>query len=105
LRLLSPLRLLLLLLLLPACRRQGKVTVCMNPLTNTSLQDRRGQAASVGTVIPADAPHTPRWRGITAVQELAAAGVAVAAASDNVRDHWHRYGDYDLLEVFGWVRR
>ena len=29
--------------------------------------------------------------------------MAVAAASDNVRDHWHRYGDYDLLEVFGWA--
>lgn len=57
-----------------------------------------------GTVIPGDVPRTPRWRGITAVQEFAAAGVAVAAASDNVRDHWHRYGDYDLLEVFGWVR-
>ena len=27
----------------------------------------------------------------------------MAAASDNVRDHWHRYGDYDLLEVFGWA--
>ena len=59
---------------------------------------------AAGTVIPRDAPRTPRWRGITAVQELAAGGVAVAAASDNVRDHWHRYGDYDLLEVFGWVR-
>ena len=46
----------------------GDVTVCMNPLTNTSLQDRRGQAASVGTVIPRDVPRTPCWRGITAVQ-------------------------------------
>ena len=57
----------------------------------------------VGTAIPRDPPRTPTWRGFTAVQELAAAGVAVAAASDNVRDHWHRYGDYDLLEVFGWA--
>ena len=86
-----------------AVKAAGNVTVCMNPLTNTSLQDRRGQTASVGTAIDRDTPRTPTWRGITAVQELAAAGVAVAAASDNVRDHWHRYGDYDLLEVFGWA--
>eukprot|EP01052_Picozoa_sp_SAG31_P023304 SAG31_NODE_1913_length_6933_cov_9.849722_7_plen_163_part_00 len=78
------------------------MTVCVNPLTNIALQDRRGQTALTGTVIPSDVPRTPRWRGITAIQELAAAGIPVAAASDNVRDHWHRYGDYDLLEAFGW---
>jgi len=34
------------------------------------------------------------------VQELRAAGVPVGAASDNVRDWWHPYGDYDCLSVF-----
>jgi hypothetical protein len=27
-------------------------------------------------------------------------GVPVAAASDNVRDWWHPYGDYDCLAVW-----
>mmetsp|Transcript_10459 Transcript_10459/g.25180 ORF Transcript_10459/g.25180 Transcript_10459/m.25180 type:complete len:158 (-) Transcript_10459:113-586(-) len=40
------------------------------------------------------------WRGLTLVQELCRAGVAVGAASDNVRDYWHPYGDYDGLEVW-----
>ena len=38
------------------------------------------------------------------VQELAAAGVSVGAASDNVRDWWHPYGDYDGLQTWK-VRR
>lgn len=44
--------------------------------------------------------RTPRWRGVTALQELAAAGLAVALASDNTRDQFYAYGDLDMLEVF-----
>lgn len=57
------------------------------PLCNLYLQDRRPG-------------HTPRYRGITLVQELARAGVPVAFASDNCRDPFFAYGDHDGLEVF-----
>ncbi|HEY1722156.1 MAG TPA: cytosine deaminase [Magnetospirillaceae bacterium] len=76
------------------------------PLCNLYLQDRQ------------PAPHTPRWRGVTAIRELAAGGVAVAVGSDNTRDPFYAYGDLDPVEVFsqavriahldhpwgGWVR-
>jgi cytosine deaminase len=42
---------------------------------------------------------TPRWRGITLVHELRAAGIAVSFASDNCRDPFYAYGDYDMVEV------
>lgn len=77
------------------------LTVVANPLTNLALQDRQGTLAPIGQmdVSPRFGPRTPVWRGLTAVQELRAAGVRVAAASDNVRDWWFAYGDYDMLEV------
>lgn len=76
------------------------VTVVCNPFTNLGLQDRRGTQPPIGAAIDRRAPRTPKWRGLTLVQELRAAGVAVAAASDNVRDWWHPYGDYDCLAVW-----
>jgi cytosine/creatinine deaminase len=57
------------------------------PLINLHLQGRQTAA-------------TPRWRGVTLVRELAAAGVPVAASSDNCRDPFYAYGDLDALEVF-----
>ncbi|MEM8865024.1 MAG: cytosine deaminase [Planctomycetota bacterium] len=58
------------------------------PLTNLYLQDRQsGQ-------------QTPRRRGLTLVHELRAAGVAVSIATDNVRDPFFPYGDFDPLEAF-----
>lgn len=74
--------------------------VIANPTTNLSLQDRRGSTPPYGTSIPADIPRTPQWRGLTLVQELEAAGVVTAVASDNVRDHWYSFGDFDLLNVW-----
>jgi cytosine/creatinine deaminase len=63
------------------------LTIASLPMCNLYLQDR--------------APgRTPRWRGVTLVRELAAAGVKVAFGSDNVRDPFYAYGDYDMLEVF-----
>ena len=63
------------------------VRVIALPLTNAFLMDR--------------APGTsPRLRGMTMVQELAALGVPVGFASDNVRDAFYPYGAYDLWEVF-----
>jgi cytosine/creatinine deaminase len=58
------------------------------PLVNEWTQDRR----VVG--------RTPRWRGITALHELQAAGVPVALSSDNTRDQFYQYGDLDMLEVY-----
>lgn len=58
------------------------------PMCNMYLQDRRA------------ADRTPRWRGVTLVKELAAAGVPVAFASDNTRDPFYAYGDLDPVEVF-----
>jgi cytosine/creatinine deaminase len=57
------------------------------PMCNMYLQDRQ-------------AGRTPRWRGITLVHEFRAAGVPVSFASDNCRDPFHAYGDYDMLEVY-----
>jgi cytosine/creatinine deaminase len=69
--------------------RDAAITVVSLPLVNEWTQDR---IARPGT--------TPRWRGITALHELLAAGVPVALASDNTRDQFYQYGDLDMLEVF-----
>lgn len=63
------------------------IAVVSLPLCNAYLQDRSGG-------------RTPRLRGTAPVHELAAAGVPVAIASDNVRDPFYAYGDLDLVEVF-----
>jgi cytosine deaminase len=57
------------------------------PMCNMYLQGRR-------------AGRTPTWRGITLVHEFAAAGVPVSFASDNCRDPFYAYGDYDMMEVY-----
>ena len=56
-------------------------------MCNMFLQDR-------------SAGRTPRWRGVTALHELKAAGVATMIASDNTRDPFYAYGDNDMLEVW-----
>jgi len=63
------------------------ISVVSLPMCNMFLQDR--------------APgRTPYWRGVTAWQELRAAGVQTMIASDNVRDPFFAYGDLDMLEVW-----
>lgn len=57
------------------------------PMCNMYLQDRHSG-------------RTPRWRGITALHELKAAGVPVLVASDNTRDPFYAYGDLDMAEVW-----
>ncbi len=61
------------------------------PMCNLYLQDRRAPGAF---------PRSPSWRGLTLVQDFLDAGVPVACASDNVRDAFFAYGDFDLLEVY-----
>ena len=66
--------------------RAAGIAVVSLPMCNLYLQDR--------------APgRTPRWRGVTALHELKAAGVPVMIASDNTRDPFYAYGDLDLIEV------
>ena len=66
---------------------RARIGVVSLPMCNLFLQDR---AAS----------RTPRLRGVTVIQELAAHGIPVAVASDNTRDPFYAYGDHDLLEVY-----
>lgn len=63
------------------------IAVATLPMCNMFLQDRT-------------AGRTPRWRGVAPLHELKARGIAVMAASDNVRDPFYAYGDFDMLEVF-----
>jgi cytosine deaminase len=67
--------------------READIAVVSLPLCNMYLQDRH-----IG--------RTPRWRGVTLLHELRAAGVRVAVASDNTRDPFYAYGDLDLVEGF-----
>ena len=55
--------------------RRARVTVVSLPLVNQWTQDRDHSAR-----------RTPRWRGVTLLHELRAAGVPTAIASDNTRD-------------------
>lgn len=63
------------------------IAVVSLPMCNLFLQGR-------------DPGRTPRWRGVTLLHELAAAGATVAVASDNCRDPFYAYGDLDMVEVF-----
>jgi cytosine deaminase len=67
--------------------REAGIRVVSLPMCNMYLQ---GRAPGI----------TPRWRGVTLLHELAAAGVPVSVASDNCRDPFYAYGDHDMLEVF-----
>jgi cytosine deaminase len=66
---------------------RARLNVVSLPMCNLFLQDRR-------------ADRTPRWRGVTALHELRAAGVEVMIASDNTRDPFYAYGDLDMMEVW-----
>ncbi|TDH61338.1 cytosine deaminase [Dankookia rubra] len=69
-----------------ACAEAG-LSIIVLPMCNMYLQDR----------VPG---RTPRWRGVTLVHELRAAGVPVSVASDNTRDPFYAYGDMDMVEVY-----
>lgn len=65
---------------------QAGIDIVSLPMCNLYLQDR-----SPG--------RTPRWRGVTMLTELKAAGISVSLASDNTRDPFYAYGDLDMVEV------
>lgn len=68
------------------CAEAG-IAVIVLPMCNMYLQDRV-------------AGRTPRWRGVTLVHEMRAAGIPVSVASDNTRDPFHTHGDLDMVEVY-----
>jgi cytosine/creatinine deaminase len=70
--------------------KEASIRVISLPLCNEYLQDRRTGGF----------PRTPQWRGLTLIHELLDAGVPVACASDNVRDAFHAFGDYDMAEIY-----
>jgi cytosine/creatinine deaminase len=65
---------------------QAGIDIVVLPMCNMYLQDRV-------------AGRTPRWRGVTLVHEMRAAGINVSVASDNTRDPFYAYGDLDMVEV------
>jgi cytosine deaminase len=62
------------------------ITIVSLPMCNMYLQGR-------------SAGRTPRWRGVTLLHELKAAGIRLSIASDNCRDPFYAFGDHDMLEV------
>ncbi len=67
--------------------KEAGISIVSLPMCNLYLQDRQSA-------------RTPRWRGVTLLQELNAHGIPVSIASDNVRDPFYGFGDHDGLEVF-----
>jgi cytosine deaminase len=72
--------------------KAANIGIVSLPMRNLYLQDRQSQA-------------TPRWRGVTLLHELKAAGIRVAVASDNCSDPFYGFGDRDVLEVFNMAVR
>lgn len=68
------------------CANAGIAVVSL-PMCNMYLQGRK-------------AGRTPRWRGVTVLHEMRAAGMNVAVGGDNVRDPFYAYGDHDMAETF-----
>jgi cytosine deaminase len=66
---------------------EAGIAVVTLPTVNMYLQDRHPN-------------RTPRWRGVTVVQEMLRRGIRVAAAGDNCRDSFYAYGDHDVLDTF-----
>jgi len=66
---------------------EAQIAIVTLPTVNMYLQDRTPG-------------RTPRWRGVTLVQEMLRRGIRVAAAGDNCRDSFYAYGDHDVLDTF-----
>ena len=73
--------------------REAGLNVISLPMCNLYLQGRPGEVGGFR--------KTPHWRGVSLLHELCGAGVPVACASDNVRDAFFAWGDFDMMEVLG----
>jgi cytosine deaminase len=69
-----------------ALAKQANIAIVTLPHTNLALQERH----------PA---RSPVRRGMAPIREIAAAGIPVAIATDNVRDGFYAFGDHDPLEA------
>ena len=67
--------------------KQAGIGIVSLPMCNLYLQDRQPN-------------RTPRWRGVTVLQELKHHSIPATVASDNCRDPFYGFGDHDGLEVF-----
>ena len=100
-----------------AIRRNFKAPIQVGHVCSLSMQTEEAASATIALCADAglsvinlpmcnmylqgrQAGRTPRWRGITMVHEFRAAGVPVSFASDNCRDPFYAYGDYDMMEVY-----
>lgn len=66
---------------------EARIGIVALPLCNSYLMDRQAE-------------RTPRYRGMAPVHEMIQRGIPVALASDNVRDGYHAYGDFNLPHLF-----
>ncbi|MEM0981812.1 MAG: cytosine deaminase [Cyanobacteria bacterium P01_H01_bin.58] len=66
--------------------KEAAIGIVSLPMCNLYLQDRQSA-------------YTPRYRGVTILQELKQRGIPVSVASDNCRDPFFAYGDHDGWEV------
>lgn len=71
--------------------KEAGIRVVSLPMCNLYLQDRR---------VEGDGIQTPHWRGVTLAHEFMERDIPFACASDNVRDAFYAYGDFDMLEVY-----
>lgn len=69
-----------------ALAREADLAFVSMPTPMMYLMDRRPR-------------RTPRWRGVTAANEIRAAGLPLAIGGDNCRDAWFPYGDHDMLDT------
>ena len=67
--------------------KKANIGIVSLPLCNLYLQDRQQN-------------KTPFWRGITRVKEVSNYHIPLTFASDNCRDPFFAFGDFDILEVF-----
>lgn len=65
---------------------EAGIHVMTLPSTNLYLQDRRPS-------------RTPRYRGLTLIHEMKAAGITLGTGTDNSHDPFYIFGDLDMLAV------
>ncbi len=67
--------------------KQANIGIVALPMSNLYLQDRALKNA-------------PLFRGTAPMKDIFNAGVYLSLGGDNVRDAFHPYGDFDMVEVY-----
>jgi len=76
---------------------EAQLNLISLPMCNLFLMDRKWSSHQQ--------PGSPYWRGTMPALDAQNRGINVAVASDNVRDAFYAYGDYDLIEVWNQANR